>query len=144
MLDGGRTRKDRQAEWGTPMWERPAHRWQQNGDVAEVMDVRGRELGTDLTSGARVFSMDMKRLRATGHRAAGAYKAAGVLMLNAVVCWLCLEIAGMVFLKLAPDFAGPPAGGEEIDARSRSPVLPFTELGPAVLARIPVKPQTTI
>jgi hypothetical protein len=65
--------------------------------------------------------MDMERLRATGHRAAGAYKAAGVLMLNAVVCWLCLEIAGMVFLKLAPGFAGPPAGGEEIDARSRSP-----------------------
>ena len=75
MLDGGRTRKDRQVSVGhSDLWDRPAHRRQQNGDVVEVMGVRGRELGTDLTSGARVFSMDMERLRATGHRAAGASK----------------------------------------------------------------------
>jgi hypothetical protein len=70
---------------------------------------------------ARVASAEWDRVSAAGRRATAVYRAAGILTLNTLICWMCLEIGSGVVLKLAAEVASPAASGnDDIDIRAHA------------------------
>jgi hypothetical protein len=87
---------------------------------AELLGVRSRPARGGEAS-ARVASAAWHRVSAAGRRATAVYRAAGILTLNTLICWICLEIGSGVVLKLAAEVASPPASGNDvIDIRAHA------------------------